>query len=75
MQFHFTYHSNQTRFTVVVVISFETEAAGFQTVKFNARNLSALEILELFNKHITPLAPKEEEVKVIATKAEKKKKR
>lgn len=51
----------------------QTEAAGFQTVKFNAKNLSALEILELFNKHITPLAPKEEEVKILSTKATKKK--
>lgn len=52
-----------------------TEAAGFGTVKFNARHLSALEILELFNKHITPLAPKEEEVKILSTKSTKKKKK
>lgn len=50
------------------------ETAGFNTVNFNARHLSALEILELFNKHITPLAPKEEEVKSLATKSAKKKK-
>ncbi|XP_055315419.1 uncharacterized protein LOC129575605 [Sitodiplosis mosellana] len=51
------------------------EAAGFNTVKFNARHLSALEILELFNKHITTLAPKEEEVKILSTKSTKKKKK
>lgn len=50
------------------------ETAGFNTVNFNSKHLSTLEILELFNKHITPLAPKEEEVKSLATKSAKRKK-
>lgn len=50
-----------------------TEAAGFKTVKFNAAQLTALELLQLFNKHITPLAPKEQQVNVIKTKSARKK--
>lgn len=50
------------------------ETAGFNTVKLNAKNFTALEVLELFNKHITVLAPKEEQVKTLATKSAKKKK-
>ncbi|XP_031618560.1 uncharacterized protein LOC116337803 [Contarinia nasturtii] len=49
------------------------ETAGFNTVKINAKHLTALEILELFNKHITVLAPKEEKVQPISTKSKKKK--
>lgn len=65
--------------TILLMIPFfslsRAEAAGFDTVKFNSRNLTALEILELFNKHITPLAPKEEEVRSLTTKSTKKKKK
>lgn len=43
-----------------------------KTIVFDSGNLTTLELLQLTNKHITPLAPKEEPVNVIKTKSEKK---
>lgn len=41
------------------------------TVLFKSKNLSALEMFQLYNKHITSLLPKDEPVVVAKTKAEK----
>ncbi|XP_046383896.1 39S ribosomal protein L53, mitochondrial [Ischnura elegans] len=41
-----------------------------ETVKFKSENLTTLEILQLYNKHITPLAPVEEK-STVQTKSEK----
>ncbi|XP_077291862.1 mitochondrial ribosomal protein L53 [Arctopsyche grandis] len=35
-------------------------SSGLNTINFKAGNLSCLELLQLYNKYITPLAPKEE---------------
>jgi large subunit ribosomal protein L53 len=44
-----------------------------ESIAFKSGNLSTLELLQLYNKHITPLAPVEEtSVKVVKTKSEKK---
>jgi len=40
-------------------------------VLFKAQNLTALEMFQLYNKHITSLVPKEEPVTVLKTKSEK----
>lgn len=45
------------------------EATGYSTVKFDATNLTSLELLQLLNKHVTPFAPKEEVVNVTKTKS------
>lgn len=42
---------------------------------FKCNNLTVLEIFQQFNKHITPLAPKEEIIEIPGTKTDKKKKR
>ena len=41
-------------------------------IKFKAGNLSLLEILQLYNRYITPHNPKEEKPVVITTKSGKK---
>lgn len=43
-----------------------------ESVLFKCENLNILEIFQQFNKHITPLAPKEE-IEVSVKKTEKKK--
>lgn len=50
-----------------------SELAGTNKVTVKSSNLTVLEILQIVNKHITPLAPKEQKVSVLATKSEKKK--
>ncbi|XP_068085656.1 large ribosomal subunit protein mL53 isoform X2 [Anabrus simplex] len=42
-----------------------------ESVLLKSGNLTALELLQLFNKHITPLAPPEDTSKVLVTKSEK----
>ncbi|XP_026758948.2 39S ribosomal protein L53, mitochondrial [Galleria mellonella] len=42
-------------------------------ITFKSGNLTCLELLQLFNKHISSLAPVEEPVSTIQTKSEKKK--
>jgi len=44
-----------------------------ESVLFKCNNLTILEIFQQFNKHITPLAPKEELTEVLVTKTDKKK--
>ncbi|XP_050524467.1 39S ribosomal protein L53, mitochondrial [Daktulosphaira vitifoliae] len=44
-----------------------------ESILFKCNNLTTLEILQQFNKHITPLAPQEEVVDTAVTKADKKK--
>lgn len=48
------------------------EAASFKEVVFDSENLNTLELLQLFNKHITPLAPAEVVTSSVKTKSEKK---
>jgi large subunit ribosomal protein L53 len=48
-----------------------TAEQSIKNIHFNSSNLSTLELLQLFNKHITTLAPKEEVVNVVKTKSEK----
>lgn len=48
-------------------------AVNGESVLFKCENLNILEIFQQFNKHITPLAPKEEEIVVSAKKTENKK--
>jgi len=45
------------------------------SVLFKAKNLSTLEMFQLYNKHITSLVPKEEPTTILKTKTEKAKKR
>lgn len=42
-------------------------------MKLNAGYLSVLELMQLLNKHVTTLAPVEEEIRVIKTKQGKRK--
>lgn len=42
-------------------------------IRFNSDNLNTLELLQLLNKHVSTLAPPEEIVKKVLTKAEKQK--
>ncbi|KAF0773961.1 39S ribosomal protein L53, mitochondrial [Aphis craccivora] len=44
-----------------------------ESVLFKCQNLTVLDIFQQFNKHITPLAPKEEVTEVLVTKTDKKK--
>jgi len=44
-----------------------------ESVLFKCNNLTVLEIFQQFNKHITPLAPKEEITEALVTKTDKKK--
>jgi hypothetical protein len=48
-------------------------AVNGESVLFKCENLNILEIFQQFNKHITPLAPKEEIIEVSAKKTENKK--
>ncbi|XP_050425031.1 uncharacterized protein LOC126836073 [Adelges cooleyi] len=53
----------------------EVSLVNGESVLFKCSNLTTLEIFQQFNKHITPLAPKEEIADNVVTKTEKKKKR
>lgn len=44
-----------------------------ESVLFKCNKLTILEIFQQFNKHITPLAPKEEVIETTVTKTDKKK--
>jgi len=44
-----------------------------ESVLFKCQNLTVLEIFQQFNKHITPLTPKEEVTETLVTKTDKKK--
>ncbi|XP_053689086.1 uncharacterized protein LOC128738180 [Sabethes cyaneus] len=46
--------------------------AKLKKIEINSENLSTLEILQLCNKHITSLAPKETVTSTLKTKSEKK---
>uniref|UniRef100_A0A0K8TSA9 Large ribosomal subunit protein mL53 n=1 Tax=Tabanus bromius TaxID=304241 RepID=A0A0K8TSA9_TABBR len=48
------------------------EQLKVKEIKFLTDNLTPLELLQLYNKHITVLAPKEEPVTILQTKSEKK---
>ncbi|KAG4072548.1 hypothetical protein HA402_004637 [Bradysia odoriphaga] len=48
------------------------ETAKLKQIKIDADNLSSLELLQICNKYVTTLAPKEEPVNVVKTKSEKK---
>lgn len=54
--------------------SLPTETSKLNEIKINADNLNTLEILQICNKYVTALAPKDEPVNVIKTKSEKKRK-
>ncbi|XP_049964813.1 39S ribosomal protein L53, mitochondrial [Schistocerca serialis cubense] len=43
-----------------------------ESVIFKSKNLTALELLQLYNKHITPLAPAEQPASTVKTKSERK---
>lgn len=47
-------------------------AVKLKTVIVASENLTLLELLQLTNKHITAIAPKEEPVSTLKTKSEKK---
>ncbi|KAM7342091.1 mitochondrial ribosomal protein L53 [Cochliomyia hominivorax] len=49
------------------------EQLKVKNVRFLSNNLNTLEILQLCNKHVSPLAPEEEEKGKVLTKAEKQK--
>ncbi|KAI8122476.1 hypothetical protein CVS40_6616 [Lucilia cuprina] len=49
------------------------EQLKVKDVRFLSNNLNTLEILQLCNKHVSPLAPEEEEKGKVLTKAEKQK--
>ncbi|XP_055598992.1 uncharacterized protein LOC129748403 [Uranotaenia lowii] len=46
--------------------------ANLKKIEFNSANLSTLELLELANKHVTSLAPKDIVTTTVKTKSEKK---
>lgn len=48
------------------------ETSKLKEIKINSDNLNALELLQICNKYVTALAPKDEPVNVIKTKSEKK---
>ncbi|XP_037052478.1 uncharacterized protein LOC119086006 [Bradysia coprophila] len=48
------------------------ETSQLKQIKIDADNLTSLELLQICNKYVTKLAPKEEIVNVIKTKSEKK---
>jgi len=51
----------------------EVSLVNGESVLFKCNNLTCLDIFQQFNKHITPLAPKEELIEIPATKSDKKK--
>lgn len=48
------------------------EQAKLKKIEFKSENLSVLELLQLCNKYISAIAPKEEVITVLKTKSEKK---
>lgn len=50
-----------------------SEQLKVKDVRFLSSNLNTLEILQLCNKHISALAPQEEDTNKVLTKAEKQK--
>lgn len=48
--------------------------ANGSSVVFKAKNLTTVEMLQLYNKHIASLVPKEDPTEVVQTKSEKKSK-
>lgn len=57
---------------ILSVSNYLTETSKLKRIKFNGDNLNTLELLQLCNKHVTALAPKEEIVNIVKTKGEKK---
>lgn len=57
--------------TWMTTVVFSVSANG-STVLLKAKNLTTVEMLQLYNKHITSLVPKEEPTGVVQTKSEKK---
>ncbi|XP_059050933.1 large ribosomal subunit protein mL53 [Achroia grisella] len=49
------------------------DTANIKQITFKSGNLTCLELLQLFNKHVSSLAPVEQPVSTIQTKSEKKK--
>lgn len=49
-----------------------SESSKLKEVKLDATNLTTLELIQLCNKYVSALAPKEEPVNTIKTKSEKK---
>ena len=59
-------------FFIVCLLLF-AEQLKVKDIRFLSNNLTTLEILQLCNKHVSPLAPEEEEKGKVLTKAEKQK--
>ncbi|XP_023934041.2 39S ribosomal protein L53, mitochondrial [Bicyclus anynana] len=59
----------------ITIVPSIAETASLKKVTFKSGNLTCLELLQLLNKHITPLAPAEQITTTISTKLEKKGKR
>ena len=49
------------------------EQAKVKNIRFLSDNLNTLELLQLFNKHVSVLAPPEDTTSKVLTKAEKQK--
>lgn len=56
-----------------ILLSFIVELVKGKTIRFVSNNLNTLELLQLCNKHITPLAPKDTVELATTTKTEKQK--
>ncbi|XP_045778285.1 39S ribosomal protein L53, mitochondrial [Maniola jurtina] len=56
----------------ITIVPSIAETANIKKVTFKSGNLTCLELLQLLNKHITPLAPAEQISTTITTKSEKK---
>lgn len=50
----------------------EKESAQLKQVQLDATNLTTLELIQLCNKYVSALAPKDEPVNTLKTKSEKK---
>ncbi|KAM3967512.1 mitochondrial ribosomal protein L53 [Aphomia sociella] len=57
----------------VIIVPNIGDTANIKKITFKSGNLTCLELLQLFNKHISSLAPVEQPVSTIQTKSEKKK--
>ncbi|CAD7088326.1 unnamed protein product [Hermetia illucens] len=60
---------SEIKFSLIPPIQEQIKA---KEIRFQSDNLTCLELLQLCNKHITALAPKEDVTNVIQTKSEKK---
>lgn len=56
----------------MVIFPWFSETAKLKSIVFDCENLSALEILQQFNRNLSVLAPKEDLTSSVKTKSEKK---